>query len=106
MTSSQSLYYNEYVFITILLITQKIMPYQNGTGPRGMGPRTGRGLGPCGLGLRRGYGRRWRRNVRRWPVQWTKEDELKAMEEEKELLSEELEELRKEIEEMKKDKKS
>ncbi|MCK4625024.1 MAG: DUF5320 domain-containing protein [Phycisphaerae bacterium] len=24
------------------------MPNQDGTGPRGQGPRTGRGLGPCG----------------------------------------------------------
>jgi len=32
------------------------MPAQDGTGPRGMGPRTGRGLGPCGTGYGRGYG--------------------------------------------------
>lgn len=34
------------------------MPGFDGTGPRGLGPRTGRGLGPCGGGYRRGYGRR------------------------------------------------
>ena len=40
------------------------MPYQDGTGPNGMGPLTGRGLGPCtrglarGRGLGRGFGRR------------------------------------------------
>lgn len=26
------------------------MPRQDGTGPQGLGPRTGRGLGPCGAG--------------------------------------------------------
>ncbi len=39
------------------------MPGFDGTGPRGMGPMTGRGMGPCagaygpGLGYGRGYGR-------------------------------------------------
>ena len=35
------------------------MPGFDGTGPSGLGPRTGRGMGPCGrgLGFRRGYGR-------------------------------------------------
>ena len=33
------------------------MPYENGTGPEGRGPLTGRGLGPCGRGMRRGNGR-------------------------------------------------
>lgn len=32
------------------------MPMRDGTGPRGIGPRTGRGLGPCGNGERRDYG--------------------------------------------------
>lgn len=27
------------------------MPKFDGTGPRGMGPRTGRGMGPCGMGF-------------------------------------------------------
>ena len=27
------------------------MPRFNGKGPRGMGPRTGRGMGPCGFGM-------------------------------------------------------
>jgi hypothetical protein len=31
------------------------MPRFDGTGPRGQGPRTGRGLGSCGYGM--GYGR-------------------------------------------------
>jgi len=33
------------------------MPNRNGTGPRGAGPITGKGMGPCGCGMRRGYGR-------------------------------------------------
>lgn len=35
------------------------MPAQDGTGPQGMGPATGRGLGPCGMGVfgRRGFGK-------------------------------------------------
>ena len=32
------------------------MPGFNGTGPRGMGPMTGRGMGPCGRGFGRGMG--------------------------------------------------
>jgi len=32
------------------------MPGQNGTGPLGQGPMTGRGLGPCGAGMGRGRG--------------------------------------------------
>ena len=34
------------------------MPRFDGTGPRGMGPGTGRGMGPCGFGLRRFYTKR------------------------------------------------
>jgi hypothetical protein len=30
------------------------MPYRDGTGPTGQGPKTGRGLGPCGTsGIRK-----------------------------------------------------
>ena len=32
------------------------MPNMDGTGPRGMGPLTGRGFGPCGKGYGRGFG--------------------------------------------------
>ncbi len=48
------------------------MPRGDGTGPRGEGPLTGRGLGPCntsiprgnaGYGMGAGFG--WRRNVGR-----------------------------------------
>lgn len=34
------------------------MPGQDGTGPMGQGPMTGRGFGPCGRGMRRRMG--WR----------------------------------------------
>ena len=33
------------------------MPFQDGTGPRGMGPLTGRGFGPCGRNFGRSFGR-------------------------------------------------
>ena len=32
------------------------MPGQDGSGPRGEGPLSGRGFGPCGRGLARGRG--------------------------------------------------
>jgi len=36
------------------------MPMFNGTGPRGLGAGTGRGLGPCGAGMRQGNNRGYR----------------------------------------------
>jgi len=33
------------------------MPNMDGTGPRGLGSLTGRGLGSCGGGMQRGFGR-------------------------------------------------
>ncbi|MFH1174460.1 MAG: DUF5320 domain-containing protein [archaeon] len=33
------------------------MPNMDGTGPRGLGSISGRGLGPCGCGQKRGFGR-------------------------------------------------
>lgn len=41
------------------------MPGQDGTGPLGQGPLTGRGLGPCGRGLaiRRDFGRGFGRGL-------------------------------------------
>lgn len=75
------------------------MPGGDGTGPMGLGPRTGRGLGPCGrgLGFRRGLGRgSWSR----LPTAITKEEEkhsleaqLKALEAEKERIQGRLNEL-------------
>lgn len=61
------------------------MPRLDGTGPQGMGARTGWGLGPCGCGLRRGFGRGYG-----FGRVWTKQDEKVALEEEAKILKEEL----------------
>lgn len=73
------------------------MPFYDGTGPRGMGPMTGRGLGPCGrgLGLRRGYGRRYAYSP-------SKTSERELLKEDKELLEKELEEINKRLKELEK----
>jgi hypothetical protein len=82
------------------------MPNFDGTGPRGQGPMTGRGLGPCGRGRRLGfwggygmgfgggygYGRRF----------ISPKNELAALEDEKEALEEELEAINNEIAALKK----
>ncbi|MBU0572797.1 DUF5320 domain-containing protein [Patescibacteria group bacterium] len=83
------------------------MPKYDGTGPRGMGPRTGRGFGPCGLGLgwrqrfggERGMGRYFNWN---WPQ--TPKDQLEALDDYKKALEEELEDVSKERVELSKDK--
>jgi len=83
------------------------MPRYDGTGPAGMGPRTGRGFGPCGLGLGwrrkfgvgRGLGRYFRWN---WPQ--SKEDQLKALASYEEALKEELEDIEQEKEGLNKEK--
>jgi hypothetical protein len=62
------------------------MPAFDGTGPRGLGPMTGRGLGPCGLGMRRGGFRRF----------VSPRNELAALEEEEKMLEEELAMIREE----------
>ncbi len=87
------------------------MPRGNGTGPSGMGPRTGRGFGNCatssgrmmgrglglalglglGLGLRRGFRRFWNRNS---------SDELSMLKNQAEVLQQELELIRTKISEM------
>ncbi len=62
------------------------MPGQDGTGPRGMGALTGRGLGPCGGGMRRGwcgrgFGREFGFRARdSTPLILTKEEEKKILE--------------------------
>ena len=73
------------------------MPALNGTGPRGQGSRTGRGLGYCPPGYGRGYGLGYRRFGRGWG--WPFYDEPTAKEE-KEILTEELKGLREEMKEM------
>jgi len=85
------------------------MPAQDGTGPRGMGPLTGRGFGPCciGMGRRqrfgtgRGMGRffNWSWPNWRWPK--NKADEQKGFEEYEKALRGELAEIEKAKKELK-----
>jgi hypothetical protein len=89
------------------------MPRFNGTGPRGLGAGTGRGLGPCGggqsygrrglgqgLGLRRGFG--WRNFGGYYSSQApTKEEETNMLSEEAEVLKEELKVIKSRLEELK-----
>jgi hypothetical protein len=64
------------------------MPGFDRTGPRGLGPMTGRGMGCCGRGMRRGYGRGYGYNA---PI---------TEKEEKEMLEEEIKALQKRIKEL------
>ncbi|MFP4117096.1 MAG: DUF5320 domain-containing protein [Candidatus Aenigmatarchaeota archaeon] len=93
------------------------MPRGDGTGPRGQGPRTGRGLGYCagydspgftkgaprgGAGFRR-RPRRGFRPVRRRALparEPTREDEVEVLREEKEVLKKEMESIEKRLEEL------
>ena len=55
------------------------MPRENGKGPLGRGPVTGRGLGPCGRGL----ARRFSRGFRFWQRQpESKDDERERLKDE------------------------
>ena len=98
------------------------MPRGDRTGPRGQGPRTGRGLGycagydgpgfvggrPCGLGRRFGRGpRRGFRPEPRRPVRYrepyrepSREEETDILREEKEALKREMEDVRKRLREL------
>ena len=104
------------------------MPGGDGTGPLGLGPRTGRGMGYCAgygvpgfmnPGFGRGFGRgfRFRRFWRTVPVFYpvqpvhpgavypeslTKEEQKRILEEEKRELEAELEAINKRIEELSK----
>jgi len=71
------------------------MPNFDGTGPMGLGPRTGRGLGPCGRGLgwRMGYGRGFGYGYRCFA---SPKNELNALEDEIQILEEELKALKEE----------
>ena len=73
------------------------MPGFDGTGPRGMGPMTGRGLGPCGCGrgFRRGFGRGF------W-AEPTKEQEIADLKAEKGIIEQELESIKKRLSELEK----
>ena len=76
------------------------MPMKDGTGPRGMGPKTGRGFGPCGYGLG------WRNNdsPRRglgsyfgfYNQPQSKDEKRQALAEYKKALEEELEDINRE----------
>jgi hypothetical protein len=74
------------------------MPKFDGTGPQGMGPRSGRGFGPCGFGM--GWGRFGRgRGLGRyfgWNQPQSKEEKLEALSDYKKALEEELEDIKKE----------
>jgi hypothetical protein len=74
------------------------MPGRNGTGPMGMGSRTGSEMGPCGRGMRRGFGRRF------WYTQPSilpKKEEKQMLEEELKILKEDIETVQKRIKELK-----
>ena len=86
------------------------MPAQDGTGPNGQGPMTGRGLGPCGGGMRRGFGRGfgrgygWRcrgRVLDTTQVNLTKQDERKILEAELKEIELEKQEIAKRLKEIK-----
>ena len=76
------------------------MPGFNGTGPRGTGAGSGRGLGPCGAGQGRGFfGRGFGRSVGRFfggnsNSNVSKEDQLSGLEEEKKCIEEEINSLK------------
>jgi len=83
------------------------MPAFDGTGPRGQGPMTGKGMGPCGKGngVGRGAGFGCRRFMRRGlgrflgsAQNWSQSD----LENYKKALKEEMEDVDKEIESIKK----
>jgi hypothetical protein len=82
------------------------MPTQDGTGPAGQGPMTGRGLGPCGRGLRRGFGRGlgwrcWGRFPYAEPISLSKKDEKKILEAELKEIEAEKREIEKRLKEAK-----
>jgi len=83
------------------------MPGQDGTGPNGQGPMTGRGLGSCGkglgLGMRRGFGRGLGRArcPAKFAVGFSKEEEKKILEAELKEIDTEKQEIAKRIKELK-----
>lgn len=78
------------------------MPGFNGTGPRGFGPGTGRGIGPCGGGAaysRGGRGSRWKRFLRYTPP--SKKEEKEMLSEEAKILEEELKNIKSRLAQLK-----
>jgi len=87
------------------------MPKFDRTGPRGLGPMTGRGMGPCGrgygfgrgMGFGPGYG--FQDSCPAFPYRnMTKKEELDVLENESEALQEELESIKERIKELKAEK--
>ena len=86
------------------------MPNFNGTGPRGEGPMTGRGMGNCGpngqtrtpgFGYGRGLGRGWfRRGVGRM-FGFGRTYQTPSAKEEKEMLEGEMKDIQSRLEELK-----
>ncbi|MDD3436772.1 MAG: DUF5320 domain-containing protein [Candidatus Gastranaerophilales bacterium] len=85
------------------------MPRGDGTGPRGMGPMTGRGLGNCSPGVRRGLGLAvglglglgLRRRFRRlWGTNTAPNDELSILKSQASLLEEDLSVIKEKINEL------
>ena len=79
----------------------------DGTGPQGLGPKTGRGFGPCGgfipcggfmgMGRGRGFGRgRGLGKFFGWGGPQTKKEQLEILTDYKKALEEELEDVKKE----------
>ena len=78
------------------------MPAQDGTGPLGQGPMTGRGLGPCCYWMPRGFSRGFGRGFGfRKQVILTKDEEKKILEAELKEIELEKQEIEKRIKELK-----
>ncbi len=100
------------------------MPYEDGTGPDGRGPRTGRGFGRCtgyatpdyaapgpgwGRGFGRGFGRGrgfrqrafWAQPMQPAPVELSKEQQITVLEEDQKAISEELNMIKNKLKELK-----
>jgi len=71
------------------------MPKYDGTGPQGMGPKTGRGLGPCGggMGWKNGCGM----GMNRGYFSLTGNERIAMLKEQAKYLKEDLETVEKEI---------
>lgn len=91
------------------------MPFGDGTGPRGVGPRTGRGMGVCpgsgfgpgigfcrGRGLGRGFGRGYFAAGFKGGQQITKEEQLSELKAYETRLSAELEGIKKRLSDLEK----
>ena len=80
------------------------MPRLDKTGPRGQGPRTGRGLGYCPPGFG-GFGRGWGRGFgfgQGWGFPYWRYSQEPTAKEEKEMLIEESKALKEDIKEIEK----